>query len=59
MGEREQDRAKRELNEAIEKVGRDDRPNEPAPDNPELTDSQARGGAEMATPAGRTRPRGS
>jgi len=57
MGERDAKRAKRELREAVERAQKSERRGEQAPANPELDDSQARGGAEMATEEGRTRPR--
>jgi hypothetical protein len=54
----QQQRAKRDLKEAVAKVKDRDGPEPPAPANPELTDSQARGGGEMASEDGRTKPRG-
>lgn len=54
MAESEKERALRELQEATDKVKEEtDINDEPAPQNPALEDSQARGGAEMATPEGR------
>jgi hypothetical protein len=51
------DRSKRELAEAVAKVRHEGTPQQPAPRNPALEDSQARGGAEMAAEEGRARPR--
>jgi hypothetical protein len=53
MSTSEKERSKRELAEAVAKVRPNGDPEHPAPENPALEDSQARGGAEMATENGR------
>ena len=53
MSETEKERALRELREAADRVKNETGEDPPAPANPALEDSQARGGAEMATPEGR------
>lgn len=56
MSETEKERALRELREATNQVKDEVGEDPPAPANPALEDSQARGGAEMAMPEGRQVP---
>ena len=53
MSETDKERPRRERREGTEKVKDEAGEDPPAPANPALEDSQARGGAEMATPEGR------